>query len=243
MNRIQWSVVAVSSLLLLGATSAGAPYQVVEGGVTDGGSVAGRVVFDGTPPTPAMLTVDEDAEACGGDRPAVDLMVAANGGIQNVVLTIEGISTGKDWDFPEEFVYDQDQCRFVPHVLLVRPQTSGVVKNSDSIGHNFHSISKGIYNTNKKMNAAAEMRVQGNRIRRPGVVRIKCDIHSWMSGWWYVAATPYTVLTGTDGSFSISDIPAGTYTIKIWHETLGESEQNVVVEPNQATEFNAILSR
>jgi len=243
MNRIQWSVVVSSGLLLLGAISAGAAYQVVEGGVADGGSVTGRVVFDGTPPTPAMLTVDEDAEACGGDRPAVDLLVSANGGIQNVVLAIEGVSAGKDWGFSEEFVYDQEQCRFVPHVLLVKPQTSGVVMNSDSIGHNFHSISKGIFNTNKKMNAATEIAVQGNRIRRPGIVRIKCDIHSWMSGWWYVAATPYTVLTDTDGSFSIGDIPAGTYTIKIWHETLGESEQTVVVEPNQATEFNAILSQ
>jgi len=243
MKNFQWSVVVSSGLLVFGATSVGAAYQVVDGGVADGGSLMGRVVFDGTPPAPAMLTIDEDVEACGGNRPAEDLVIGANGGIQNVVLTIEGVQTGKDWDFSEEFVYDQNQCRFVPHVLLVKPQTSGLVKNSDSVGHNFHSISKGIFNTNKKINAAATMAIAGNKIRRPGVVRIKCDIHSWMSGWWYVAANPYTVLTAADGSFSITDIPAGTYTIKIWHETLGKSEQTVVVEPNKVTKFNASLSQ
>lgn len=243
MNRIQWSVVVSAGLLLCGATPALAAYKVIDGGVADAGSVTGRVLFDGAPPTPATLVADEDTEACGGDRPAEDLIVGADGGIQNVVLTIAGVASGKDWDFKEEFVYDQNQCRFVPHVLLLKPQVSGVVKNSDTVGHNFHSISKGVYNTNKKINAATEMKVPGNKLRRPGVVKIKCDIHSWMSGWWYVAATPYTVLTAADGSFSIDGVPPGTYTVKIWHETLGKSEQTVVVEANQATELNASLSQ
>jgi hypothetical protein len=59
MNRIKWTVVVSSGLLLLGEISAGAAYQIVAGGIADGGSVTGQVVFDGTPPTPAMLTVDE----------------------------------------------------------------------------------------------------------------------------------------------------------------------------------------
>jgi plastocyanin len=243
MRKVRRSVIVPICLYAFGATSAGAAYTVLDGGVADGGTISGRVTLDGTPPEPSMLTVDEDVEACGGDRLAENLLVSGAGGIKNVVLSIEGISSGKAWDFSEKFVYDQKNCRFVPHVLLVQLRAPGVVTNSDTVGHNFHTISKGVFNTNKKINADAEMAVQANKIRRPGVVRVKCDIHSWMSGWWFVAETPYAVLTDEDGSFSITGIPAGAYTVKIWHETLGESEQSVVVEANGTTELSVSLGQ
>ena len=62
-----------------------------------------------------------------------------------------------------------------------------------------------------------------------------------MAGWWYVTSSPYTVLTDEDGNFTILDIPAGTYNVKIWHETLGEAEQSVTVEANGTTEIAVSL--
>lgn len=241
MRNTRRDIIVSICLFTVGVTAAEAAYKVREGGVANGGTISGRVIFDGAAPEPLMLAVDEDAEACGGDRPAVNLLVNKNGGIKNVVLSIGGVQAGKSWDFSEEFIYDQRKCMFVPHVLLMKPGMAGTVKNSDRVGHNFHSISHGIFSTNKKINAGAEMAVRSNRIRRPGVIRIKCDIHSWMTGWWYVAATPYVALTDADGRFSITDIPAGTYTVKIWHESLGETEQSVVVEVNKTTETNVRL--
>ncbi len=241
MREIRWSIFALASIFAFGTTSTEAAYSVMEAGVTDSGTVTGRVVFDGMPPEPTLLVVDEDAEACGGDRLSDQLLVSQDGGIKNVVLTIEDIQSGKSWSFPEQFVYDQKKCTFVPHILLIQPGQAGLVTNSDSVGHNFHTISKGIFNTNKKINADGEMPIRANRIRRPGIIRVKCDIHSWMAGWWYVASSPYTVLTDEDGNFTISDIPAGTYNVKIWHETLGEAEQSVTVEANGATEIAVSL--
>ena len=159
----------------------------------------------------------------------------------NVVLSIVDIHSGKDWDFPDEFVYDQKKCTFVPRVLLIKPKDKGVVLNSDSVGHNFHTVSKGIYNVNKKIKANAKMVVKKNKIRRSGRIRAKCDIHSWMKGWWIVAKTPYTVLSDDDGNFSITDIPPGTYKLKIWHETLGETEQEVVIKPGESTKTDVVL--
>ncbi|MFZ2648590.1 MAG: carboxypeptidase regulatory-like domain-containing protein [Burkholderiaceae bacterium] len=215
-----------------------AEYAVISGGVKDGGSVSGRVTFTGPAPAPVMLKVDEDVQACGGDRVSDDLVVSGTGGIQNVVLSIEEIAEGKDWDFAEEFTYDQKKCSFVPRVILIKPNAAGAVLNSDSIGHNFHTISTGIYNINKKIQPGAKLVVNKDQIRRSGRVRAKCDIHSWMGGWWVVAENPYAVLSDNDGNFSIKNVPPGSYTLKIWHEKLGESKQKVVIKKGETAKLD-----
>ncbi len=242
MKTLLWNILipVFFCLLRVGSVEA-ANYTEQEGGVENGGIVSGRIIYDGTPPPAKMLKVDEDKEACGGDRPSEELLVNNSSGIKNVVLSIEDIESGKQWAFPEEFVYDQKKCTFVPRILLIKPKGQGVVLNSDSVGHNFHTISKGIYSINKKIKAGANMKVKEKKIRRPGIIRAKCDIHSWMKGWWFVAKTPYTVLSNENGEFSITDIPPGTYTLKIWHEKLGEREQSVVVKANESTEINVSL--
>ncbi|MCR4300070.1 MAG: carboxypeptidase regulatory-like domain-containing protein [Sulfuricaulis sp.] len=242
MKQVRWAILIPICLFILGVNAAeAAEYAVQAGGVKNGGTVYGRVIFKGTPPPPKMMKVDEDVATCGPDRPSEALLVSKSGGIKNVVLSIEGIQSGKKWDFPKEFVYDQKKCRFVPRVLLIKPKSKGVVLNSDPVGHNFHTVSKGIYNVNKKIKADAKMVVAEDKIRRSGTVRAKCDIHSWMEGWWVVAETPYTVLSDENGNFSIKDIPPGTYKLKIWHEKLGESQQPVVIETGKTTELSINL--
>lgn len=241
MNKIR-SIALVLGCLSVIATGPASAAKYKVSPVSDGGSISGRVTYDGSAPAPEILKVDEDVEACGGDRPSDELLVSDSGGIQNVVISIEGISKGKDWDFPEgKFVYDQKNCSFVPRILVIQPKTEGAVLNSDSVGHNFHTISKGVYNINKKIQPGAELAVKANKIRKSGMVRAKCDIHSWMGGYWVVADTPYTVLSDADGNFEISDIPPGEYTLKIWHEKLGESSQKVVVGKGAAAEANFSL--
>jgi hypothetical protein len=242
--KIQRSVTLVLGCLLVFAASStfAAKYKVLGGGVKDGGSVSGSITYDGTAPAPKILKLDEDIEACGGDRPSDELLVSAGGGIQNVVLSIEKIAKGKDWDFSKEgFTYDQKNCTFIPRIMLIKSKMAGEVLNSDSIGHNFHTISKGIYNINKKIQAGSKLVVKNNKIRKTGMVRAKCDIHSWMGGYWVVAKTPYTVLSDADGNYSIADIPPGKYTLKIWHEKLGESKQKFEVTKGGTTKVDATL--
>ncbi|MDH3670192.1 MAG: carboxypeptidase regulatory-like domain-containing protein [Gammaproteobacteria bacterium] len=241
MKEVRWIILALSCLFVFGANLAAAQYKALEGGVKNAGMVSGRITLDGPARPPEILKVDEDVEACGGDRPSNQLVVNGSGGIKNVVLSIENVKSGKDWDFAEEFTFDQKKCTFVPRILLIRPKTAGVVVNSDSVGHNFHTISKGIYNINKKIQPGSKLVVAKNKIRRSGKIRAKCDIHSWMGGYWIVAKTPYTVLSDKDGNFSISDVPPGTYTVKIWHEKLGESEQQVVIKAGETTKMDAVL--
>ncbi len=234
-------LIPICTFIFVSGSTGAASYAVLEGGVDNGGTVSGRIILDGPPPPPKMLMIDEDVAVCGDDRPSEELIVSDSGGIKNAVLSIDDIASGKDWGLPDEFVYDQEKCRFNPRVLLIRPKMSGVVLNSDPVGHNFHTISSGIYNINKKMKAEASFTVAKNKIRRSGIVRAKCDIHSWMQGWWVVAKSPYTVLSDEDGNFSITDVPPGTYTLKIWHEKLGEAEQTVVIKASETMETDVVL--
>jgi hypothetical protein len=219
-----------------------AKYKVVS--VADGGSISGRVTLNGTAPAPEILKVDEDVEACGGDRPSDELLVSDNGGIQNVVVSIDKIGSGKDWDMPAaEFTYDQKNCNFIPRIMVIKPKMAGVVLNSDSVGHNFHTISKGVYNINKKIQPGSKLAVTDKKIRKSGLVKAKCDIHSWMGGAWWVADNPYTVISDADGNFKLTNVPPGKYKIAIWHEKLGESSQEVEVGAGADTKMDVALSR
>ncbi len=228
-----------SALLVITQVQA-AKYKEVEGGVSNGGSLSGSIMFDGTPPPAKELNVDTDAEHCGKQY-SENLIVGKSGGIKNAVVSVSGIASGKAWQFPANFTFDQHGCVFKPHVMLLKPKTGGEVLNSDPIGHNVHTISKGIFNVNKKMKANTEMQVKKTKLRKPGVIRVKCDLHSWMSAWWYIAESPYTALTDENGNFSIGDIPPGTYQLKIWHEKLGESEQTITIEAGSEAKKNVSL--
>ena len=230
MNKIRLATLALGCFsLAFAGTAAAAKYKVVD--VSDGGSISGRISYDGSAPAPEILKVDEDVEACGGDRPSDELLVSGSGGIQNVVITIENIASGKDWDMPAaEFTYDQKKCTFVPRIMVIKPKMAGAVLNSDSVGHNFHTVSKGVYNINKKIQPGAKLAVTDKKIRKSGLVKAKCDIHSWMGGAWWVAENPYTVLSDADGNFSLTNVPPGKYTIELWHEKLGSSKHEVEVK-------------
>jgi carboxypeptidase family protein len=240
--KASYSLALISSSLFFIAAgfAVAADYKVVP--VANGGTVSGRVSLNAAPPPPAVQKVDEDAAVCGAaDRPSEELLVGANRGVQNVVLSIETVGAGKDWDLPATFVYDQKKCTFVPRMIMIKPEMEGVVLNSDSVGHNFHTISQGVYNINKKIQPDTKLVVAKGQIRRSGMIRAKCDIHSWMGGWWVVADTPYTVISDKDGNFSITQVPPGTYTLKIWHEKLGESKQNVVVKAGETAKVDVVL--
>ena len=243
MKHLRWITVALFCVFAWQVDDAGAAaYKVLKDGVANGGTLSGRITYDGTPPEPKTVVVDEDVDACGGkERKAEDLLVNGGGGIQNVVVSIEDVASGKQWNFGKEFTYDQKTCRFNPRIVLIEPGTPGAVLNNDSVGHNFHTISKGVYNINKKIQPGTSLEVPKNKIRKSGLIRTKCDIHTWMGGYWVVADNPYAALSDADGKFSITEIPAGTYKVKIWHETLGESMQEVVVKPGETTELNAAL--
>ena len=74
-------------------------------------------------------------------------------------------------------------------------------------------------------------------------IQMRCDVHFWMKGYVHVLANPYFAITGDDGSFTIKDLPAGTYTLELWHETLGTQMQQVTVAQEDTKEVNFTLKK
>ena len=66
-------------------------------------------------------------------------------------------------------------------------------------------------------------------VKRQPYVKIECDAHNFMHEYLFVADNPYYSTTGEDGAFSIADIPAGTYTLIVWHPNLGIQEAEITV--------------
>ena len=68
-----------------------------------------------------------------------------------------------------------------------------------------------------------------------GMLRIKCDVHRWMTEYVGVVSHPYFAVSDRGGTFTIDQVPAGTQTIEVWHEVYGTLTQTVDVEAGAVT--------
>jgi plastocyanin len=220
------------------AAPAAGGYQA--GAVADGGTISGKVTFAGTPPAPMKIEVTKDTGVCGKEIVSEDLTIGAGNGVANAVVWVEGIAKGKDWGALDGGNVDQKGCHYVPHVQLMRPGNELMITNSDSILHNIHAYYR---DTETLFNLAQPMAGMKTpkKLDKTGPVHLKCDVHSWMSAWVFVADHPYVALTSGDGSFSIDQVPAGAHKVKMWHAKLGEKTLDVTVAAGgtAAADFSA----
>ena len=209
------------------------------GAVKDGGSISGTVKFKGSAPAPKKLDVGKDKEVCA-KAPKVDQsLVVKNGNLVNAVVTITDIKKGKKIEL-KKATLDQNGCEYHPHVLAFPAGTPVEILNPDGILHNVHSYSK----VNSPFNMAQPKfkKTLQVKIEKPEAVQVKCDVHAWMSGWLVATENPYFAVTDDSGSFKLTDVPAGTYTVEVWHETLGKSTQKVTVKAKEDAKANFELA-
>lgn len=77
-------------------------------------------------------------------------------------------------------------------------------------------------------------RVVEKKVPHPEMpIRVECDVHRWMHGWWISQEHPYYAVTDAHGTFALDDVPPGTYRLELWHESLGKRSQSVTVKPKE----------
>lgn len=161
------------------------------------------------------------------------VLVSADGGLANVFVNLKG-------SFPatpvptEPVTIDQHGCIYFPRVAGIRAGQTLVIRNSDALRHNVHSVSlqKNDFNVDQGNSGVVnKFTLKAEEI----MVRLKCDVHNWMTAYVGVVNHPYFAVTNDMGSFEIAKAPAGTYTIQTWHERYGMLSQTVRVKAGAAT--------
>jgi hypothetical protein len=131
-------------------------------------------------------------------------------------------------------VLDQDGCVYKPHVMGIMVGQPYRILNSDGILHNVHTLPK--INPTFNRGQPATVEEMTTTFSKPeAMFQVKCDVHPWMSAYVGVFTHPFFSVTGTDGRFTISGLPAGTYEITAWHERLGEQTASIAVDDDDTT--------
>jgi hypothetical protein len=183
--------------------------------VADGGTITGTVRFRGAPPRGEPRAIDKDRATCGERQAPEALVVDETGGVKGAVIMVDGVRRGKR--LAGGVVIDAVQCRFVPHVAATVVGGPVLVKNSDAVLHSAH----GVRGRAPVFHVALPGRDQAvdvaRRLSEPGIVRIVCEAHPHMLAWLVVHDSPYVAVTDEHGGYRIEGLPAGTYTVRMWH--------------------------
>ena len=207
---------------LVTASSSGGTEQEAAATGTGWGTLKGRFTFGGTPAQPKALVVDKDTEVCSmGGMKLLDrslLVDPSSKGLANVVVFARKTSRVKTAAAETPLVFDQKNCEFLLPVFAARVGQPVDVHNSDPIGHNtniagssFNQLVPAGQGTAYKPDAETGMPTM-----------VTCNIHPWMKAYAVFRKDGYVAVSGADGSFTISDLPAGeTIEFQVWHERSG----------------------
>lgn len=196
-------------------------------GTSWGQNIKGNVRYVGTPIEKKKTAVTIDQYICGKEKEPEDLLLSSNNGIRNAVVSLQNIPAGakREGNYPAAKM-DQKQCSFIPRVVIVPVGGTVEFLNSDRLLHNVRSLGK----ENPPFNRAQpHARSISFTFKRPEILRVDCDLHSWMRGWVVVAEHPFYAITNEQGEFTLENVPAGKYTLQVWQETLGMVTQDVAV--------------
>src|SRR5262245_39847179 len=156
--------------------------------VFSAGTIKSSVRYAGTPIPKKKFPVTIDQYICGHEKEAGDLVLSPTNGILNAAVTLQGAPVAsKAPANPAPIKMDQRQCVFVPRLVVVPAGGTVEFLNSDRLLHNIRSNGK----ENSPFNRAQPHgRTIAISFKSPEVLRVDCDLHSWMRAWVVVTEHP-----------------------------------------------------
>ena len=247
MKRIAYpaTAVALAAALLVGGCSreeAEQPTAPAAGGIsakkpydpaTSTGVITGRVVYPGDVPEPRVIRMDADpycAQANVGAAARAAYQVGSDGALGEAFVYVSSGVEQYTFEVPDEaVVLDQQKCSYSPKVIGVRVGQPLEIRNSDATLHNVHALPQKADGFNIGMPTKGMSAVR--KFSKPEVlVRVKCDVHPWMEAFVGVVEHPFFSITGADGTYRLTGLPAGEYTVTAFHYALGGNVRKVTIE-------------
>jgi plastocyanin len=192
--------------------------------IVTAGDITGKITLKGTPPPEKEITPLKEDVNCGKLHTTTPMthffVVGGNGELADTIVMLKGITGKSTGDSATPAVIDQHGCEYVPAILAVQTGQKITVKNSDPVMHNIHPTPANTAGGNKEDNKAQMQGAADITLTFPGAenfLKFKCDVHPWMFAWVTVVDSPYFAVSGKDGTYKISNVPPGKYTVVAMH--------------------------
>jgi hypothetical protein len=213
------------------------------GAVASPGTIGGTIKLDGVAPA-ATVPVTTDEKVCGATAEGPVTTSAKTGGLAGAVVWVADISTGKPLPIEKRLALSSEKCVLDPRVQAAVVGTTVNVFNDDKLLHKLVFIRAGTHDTLTVMPFFNEGQVVASErlAKTPGIVEIRCAQHPWTHGYIAVFDHPYFAVTEDDGSFKIDSLPAGKYTVNVWHEGMTKpATQTVQVGANGTAKLDVSI--
>ena len=200
-------------------------------GALGNGKVTGTAKFAGKAPEAKAITTPDPFCAKQNIKDE-DLMVGAGGGLKNVLVRVVKGANGTYPAPAADVSVDQSGCMYRPRVQGIVAGQTVLIKNSDQTLHNVHTY-KGASTVFNQAQIPGMAPMPKKFADGGQIIKFKCDVHPWMTGYVAVATNPFFAVSGADGTFAIDKLPPGTYTLEAWHERLGTKTADVTVSDDK----------
>jgi plastocyanin len=201
------------------------------------GSVTGSIAFTGKAPEMPELPRKSDPVCAAKPMKSNEVIVNSNGTLKDVLVRIApGTVKGKFTPPAAMVSVKQHECMYEPRVQGAESGQVIEVQNEDKTMHNVHTYRGQETVLNQGQPAGSPAIKKDNLATEAAVLKFKCDVHPWMTGFVVVTDHPFFQTTGTDGSFKLDKVPAGKYTLEAWHSKYGVKTAQITVEANKAAE-------
>ena len=203
------------------------------------------MLFEGEVPAPRPATQIASDPTCVAAHPAGLIITDVreqDGRLADVFVYVAGGLEDRVFAAPAApVVIDQRGCFYVPRVAGVQAGQPIVFRSNDDTLHNVHGEPRASPRWNfglPRRNAERTLTLDGPEIMVP----VRCDVHPWMRLDLGVVAHPFFAVTGADGAFRLTGVPAGAYTLAAWHPTLGTRQAEVDVATGDTTELDLVFN-